>query len=357
MQSKTELTITRPDDWHLHLRDGEMLRAVLPFSAQLFGRAMIMPNLKPPVRTIREAQAYRKRILDCLPSDHGFVPLMTLYLTETTQPAEIQLGLTEGLLAAVKFYPAGATTHSEHGVRQLKAVYPVFEVLQETGLPLSVHGEVSDPEVDIFDREAVFIERVLEPLRRDFPELKVVLEHVTSQQGVEYVRSVTKGLAATITPQHLLINRNNLFAGGFNPHLYCLPVAKREEDRQALQEAAVSGDSCFFFGSDSAPHLIADKEKQGAAAGVFSSPYAVCFIAQVFEAESALDNLEAFLSLNGSRFYGLPPNQNTITLRKSSTPVETTESVAVGQDRIIFFAAGLELYWQVIGGMRPDRDR
>ena len=256
MQQRTELQIVRPDDWHLHLRDGAMMRTVLPCSSEVFGRALIMPNLKPPVRSVQEAADYRAQILDCLPKGHSFQALMTLYLTDSTSKAEIRKGKQNGLIAAVKLYPLGATTNSEAGVSDLRRIYPVLEVLEDIGLPLSVHGEVSDPDVDIFDREAVFIERVLEPLRRDFPELKVVLEHVSSRIGVEYVLSAGRGLAATITPHHLLVTRSQLFAGGLNPHLYCLPVAKRETDRQAVRRAAVSGDPRFFFGSDSAPHRV-----------------------------------------------------------------------------------------------------
>ena len=286
-----ELTIKRPDDWHLHLRDGDMMRAVLPFTAHLYGRAMIMPNLQPPVRTIKDAEAYRQRILDCLPPGHGFQPLMTLYLTDETPPAEIRLGKDKRLLTAVKLYPVGATTHSEHGVTNIKKVNGALEVMQELNVPLSIHGEVNDPAVDIFDRESAFIDRELKPLRRDFPELKIVMEHVTSKTGVDYVLSAERGLAATITPHHLVINRNSIFAGGLNPHMYCLPVAKRETDRSAIRKAAVSGDSRFFFGSDSAPHRLKDKEKAGGAAGVFNMPTALLYIIQVFEAEASLDSL------------------------------------------------------------------
>ncbi len=344
--------IKRPDDWHLHLRDGDMMQAVLPFTAELYGRAIIMPNLKPPVTTVKAAAAYRQRILDCLPSDCGFQPLMTLYLTDETLPAEIRFGKSEGILTAVKLYPAGATTHSEQGVTSLKKVYRILEVMQELDIPLSVHGEVIDPDVDIFEREAVFIDRELQPLRHDFPELKIILEHVSSKTGVDYVRSADQYLGATITPHHLLINRSSIFAGGLNPHLYCLPVVKQESDRVAICEAAVSGDPRFFFGSDSAPHRVTDKEKTGGAAGIFNSPTALPCIAQLFEVKDALDNLEAFMSLNGSRFYGLPPNSDQILLKKADSPFSVPEFIEVGTNRVNVFQSHVPPSWQVVEGLR-----
>lgn len=347
-----ELMIKRPDDWHLHLRDGEMLRAVLPFTAELYGRAVIMPNLRPPVKTAEEAESYRQRILACLPPGHAFQPLMTLYLTDETPPSEIRDAKAGGLLAAVKLYPVGATTHSEHGVTDIKKTYRALEVMQELNVPLSIHGETSDPEVDIFDREAVFIDRELEPLRKAFPELKIILEHVTSRTGVDYVLSAGSGLGATITPHHLLLDRNRIFAGGLNPHMYCLPVAKRKADRLAVRRAAVSGDPRFFFGSDSAPHRVIDKEKAGGAAGIFNLPIAISCIAQVFEAEGALDSLEAFMSLNGARFYGLPTNPDTIMLEKSAFPISPAEHVSVGEDLVKVFLSPEPLYWQVVEGLR-----
>lgn len=347
-----EITIKRPDDWHLHLREGEMMRAVLPFTAELYCRAIIMPNLRPPLRTVQDLKAYRRRILDCLPADHGFQPLMTLYLTDETPPKEIRLGKNEGLLAAVKLYPVGATTHSEHGVTDLKKVYPALEVMQELGIPLSIHGEVSDPEVDIFDRESVFIDRELDPLRKDFPELKIVFEHVTTKTGVDFVLSAEQGLGATITPHHLLINRNSLFSGGLDPYMYCLPVAKRETDRVAIRKAAASGDPRFFFGSDSAPHPMAAKEKAGGAAGIFNIPTALPYIVQVFEAEGAIDNLEAFMSLNGARFYGLPPNPDTITLKKAESRISVTEFIPVGTAMVNVFKLPEPVFWYVAKGLR-----
>jgi dihydroorotase len=277
---------------------------------------------------------------------------MTLYLTDETAPAEIRLGKSEGILTAVKLYPAGATTHSEHGVTSLKKIYRVLEVMQECNLPLSVHGEVVDPNVDVFEREAVFIDRELAPLRQDFPELKIILEHVSSKTGVDYVRSADQFLGATITPHHLLINRSSLFAGGLNPHMYCLPVAKRESDREAVCMAAVSGDPRFFFGSDSAPHRVTDKEKAGGAAGIFNSPTALPYIAQLFEAKGALNNLEAFMSLNGARFYRLPPNPDQILLKKADSPVSIPEFIEVGSDKVNVFRSHEPPYWQVVGGLR-----
>ena len=347
-----ELTIKRPDDWHLHLRDGDIMRTVLPYTAELYGRAIIMPNLQPPVRTVQDLKAYRQRVLDCLPVGHGFQPLMTLYLTDDTAPAEIRLAKNEGLLAAVKLYPVGATTHSEHGVTRIRKVYRIFEVMQELDIPLSIHGESIDPDVDIFEREAVFIDRELDPLRKDFPELRIVLEHVTSETGVDYVLSAECGLGATITPHHLLINRNDIFTGGLNPHMFCLPVAKREADRLAIRKTAVSGDPRFFFGSDSAPHRLIDKEKTGAAAGVFNMPTALSSIVQVFEEEASLDNLEAFLSLNGARFYGLPPNPDTITLSKAAAAIPTADTIPVGENKVKVFQTREPLFWQVAKGLR-----
>jgi len=357
MKPRNELIIKRPDDWHLHLRDEDMMRAVLPYTVELYGRAIIMPNLRPPVRTVQDLEAYRQRILDALCPGHGFQPLMTLYLTDETPPAEIRLAKNKDLLAAVKLYPVGVTTHSEHGVTAIKKVYRVLEVMQELNMPLSIHGEVNDPSVDIFDREAAFIDRELDPLRKDFPELKIVMEHVTSRTGVDYVRSAEKGLGATVTPHHLLINRNNIFAGGLNPHMFCLPVAKREADRLAIRKAAVSGDSRFFFGSDSAPHRRIDKEKAGGAAGVFNMPTALSSIVQVFEEEASFDNLEAFLSLNGARFYGLPPNPDTITLRKTASAIPTAETIPVGEDTVKVFQTREPLFWKVVEGLRRTTDQ
>jgi len=355
MKPKNELVIRRPDDWHLHLRDGAMLQAVLPFSAELYGHAIIMPNLRPPVRTTEDARNYRQRILDCLPPGHGFQPLMTLYLTDETPPAEVQRAHSEGLLAGLKLYPVGATTNSEQGVTDIKKTYAVLEVMQQLDIPLLIHGEISDPTVDIFDREAVFIDRELDPLRRDLPELRIVMEHVSSKIGVEYVLAAEMNLGATVTPHHLLINRNSIFAGGLNPHMYCLPVVKQEADRLAVRRAAVSGDPRFFFGSDSAPHRLVDKEKAGGAAGVFNMATALPSIVQVFDTEGSMETLEAFMSLNGARFYGLPPNPDTIKLEKMEFPVFSAEYIKVGEESVKVFQAGEPLYWQVVEGLRQTK--
>jgi dihydroorotase len=352
-----ELTIKRPDDWHLHLRDGDIMRAVLPYTAEVFGRAIIMPNLQPPVKTVQDLKLYRQRILDCLPAGHDFQPLMTLYLTDETSTEEIRQARNLGLLAAVKLYPVGATTHSEHGVTSLKKVNRVLEVMQELGIPLSIHGESADPNVDIFERESVFIDHELIPLRKDFPELRIILEHVTSKNGVEYVLSADSKLGATITPHHLLINRNDIFIGGLNPHMYCLPVAKREADRLAIRKAAVSGDPHFFFGSDSAPHRLNDKEKAGGAAGLFNTPTALSSIVKVFEEEASLDNLEAFLSLNGARFYGLPPNPETIALNKAAAAITIAATIHVGEDAVKVFHSREPLFWKVTKGLRPTKGK
>ena len=347
-----ELTILRPDDWHLHLRDGDMLRAVLPHTADLFGRAIIMPNLVPPVRTAEDAVAYRGRILECLPAGHPFEPLMTAYLTDDTDAADLERGFADGVLTAVKLYPAGATTNSDSGVTSMARVGKVFETMARIGMPLLVHGEVTDPDVDIFDREAVFIDRVLDPVRRDFPALRVVLEHVTTETAVDYVMSAPDGLAATITPHHLVINRNAIFKGGINPHMYCLPIAKRERHRLALRKAATSGDARFFLGTDSAPHPSRDKETACGCAGIFNAPTAIPHVVQVFEEEGALDRLEAFTSVNGPRFYGLAENSDHIVVRKIVPSAETPASVTVGADQVRIFMSEQPPTWAVVAGAR-----
>jgi len=354
MTAASDLEILRPDDWHLHLRDGAMLQAVLRFTAEVFGRAIVMPNLVPPVRTADEATAYRSRILDCLPNGHPFVPLMTCYLTDAGRPEDIREGHARGLFTAAKLYPAGATTNSDNGVTDVARIAGVLAAMEAVGMPLLVHGEVTDPEVDVFDREEVFIDRVLDPLRRRFPALPVVLEHATSKVAVDYVLATEHGLAATITPHHLMINRNALFAGGLRPHAYCLPVAKREGDRLALRHAAVSGDVRFFLGTDSAPHPARLKEADCGCAGIFNAPTALESIAQVFDEERALDKLEAFVSLNGPQFYSLPPNDDRIVLRRTSEPVVTDTAVAVeGGDVVQVFTADRGLNWSIVDGRRP----
>ncbi|WP_321499714.1 dihydroorotase [Breoghania sp.] len=343
-----QIEIIRPDDWHLHLRDGDMLKAVLPISAGLFARAIIMPNLVPPVRTLDDMRAYRSRIEAALPEGSAFKPLMTLYLTETTDPAEITKGAETGVLTALKLYPAGATTNSDAGVKDFTRITKVLEAMQEASVPLLVHGEVNDPDVDIFDREAVFIERVLEPLRRDFPGLRVVMEHITTQDGASYVSEANENLAATITPQHLIINRTDIFRGGIRPHFYCLPIAKRENHRQALRKAATSGNPKFFLGTDSAPHPVNAKESACGCAGIFNAPVTLPYLAQVFDEEGALDKLEAFTSLNGPAFYRLPVNEDRITLTRTAPDPSIFACVGAGTGgNVVVFRADKPLNWSV----------
>lgn len=344
------LTIARPDDWHLHLRDGEMLSAVCPESARHFARAIIMPNLVPPVVTGAQAAAYRERILAARPQGSPFTPLMTLYLTEETDPADVVQAHAEGIVTAVKLYPAGATTNSASGVRDFDRVRPVLEAMAEAGIPLCVHGEVTDPEIDIFDREAVFIDRVLDPIRRATPGLKVVMEHITTSNGVDYVRANDTDLGATITTHHLIINRNHLLVGGIRPHYYCLPVAKREEHRLALRSAATSGDPRFFLGTDSAPHVDAAKETGCGCAGCFTATNTLPLLAHVFEEEGALDRLEAFTSRNGPGFYGLPVNDATLTLTRSDSPTAFPAKIDTGDGPVTVFDPGFDVFWQVADG-------
>jgi dihydroorotase len=339
------ITLRRPDDWHVHFRDGAMLRAVLPLTARQFARAIVMPNLVPPV-TDTAARAYRERILAALPEGADFAPLMTCYLTDTTDPAEVARGHAEGVFTAVKLYPAHATTHSAHGVTDIDGVMPVFERMAAIGMPLLIHGEVTDPEVDIFDREAVFIERVLDPLCRRLPELRIVLEHVTTEEAVGYVEGGGANLAATITAHHLIINRNAIFQGGIRPHLYCLPIAKREKHRRALRHAATSGHPAFFLGTDSAPHAVPTKETACGCAGVFTAASALELYAEVFDEEGALDHLEAFASLNGPAFYRLPANERYITLRREAWTVP--ERIGEGELAVAPFRAGERLRWRLV---------
>ncbi|MEL0098494.1 MAG: dihydroorotase [Opitutae bacterium] len=342
-----ELTIQRPDDWHLHLRDGAMLSAVIGDTAQHFGRAIIMPNLVPPVVTMADAAAYRARIVACLDEADDFTPLLTLYLTETTNAADVAAAKSAGLIHALKLYPAGATTNSASGVRNLDCVMPVLEKMAEIGLPLCVHGEVTTPEVDIFDREAVFIDTVLDPLRHKLQDLRVVMEHVTTKDGIDYVRNGGNNIAATITTHHLFINRNHILAGGIRPHYYCLPVAKRETHRLALVEAAVSGNASFFLGTDSAPHLDVAKLSACGCAGIYTAPNTMSCLAHVFEAENALDRLEAFVSLNGPAFYRLPVNEQKMTLFKQDQPVVFPATRETPEGPLTIFDCGVPLYWAV----------
>ena len=341
------LTIRRPDDMHLHLRDGAMLEAVLPESARHFARAIIMPNLVPPVVTGAEAAAYRDRIIAALPAGMVFEPLMTLYLTEATDPADVAAAHASGLVKAVKLYPAGATTNSSSGVRDFDKVRRVLEKMAEIGLPLCVHGEVTDPSVDIFDREAVFIDRVLDPVRRATPGLRVVMEHITTEEGVAYASTGGADLAATITTHHLVINRNHILVGGIRPHYYCLPIAKREQHRLALRKAATSGNPRFFLGTDSAPHADHLKEHACGCAGCFTATNTMSILAQVFEEEGALDRLEAFTSRNGAAFYRLPLSERTITLRKGDGVAYPTK-INTGVGPVTVFDPGFALNWHVV---------
>ncbi len=338
------LTLTRPDDWHLHLRDGAAMAAVLPATAAQFARAIVMPNLRPPVTTAAMALAYRERILGALPAGSDFTPLMTLYLTDKLPPEEITRAQAAGVVAA-KLYPAGATTNSDAGVTDIRKTYRTLEAMQREGLLLLVHGEVTDAEIDVFDREAVFIERVMTPLRRDFPELKVVFEHITTKEAAQYVAASDRFTAATVTAHHLLYNRNAIFKGGLRPHYYCLPVLKREVHRQALVAAATSGSAKFFLGTDSAPHAAALKENSVCGAGCYTAPAALELYAEAFEMAGALDRLEGFASLHGPDFYGLPRNRGTVTLRRQ--PWELPETVPFGDTVLKPLRGGETLNWKL----------
>ena len=341
----TTLTIRRPDDWHVHLRDGAALAAVATFTAQRFGRAIVMPNLKSPVTTTAAAQAYRQRILAALPVDCRFEPLMTLYLTDATTPAEIERAKASGIVHGVKLYPAGATTHSDSGVTNLGALSAVLEYMQRVGMVLQVHGEVTDAAVDVFDREARFIDQILAPLVERFPTLKVVFEHITTARAAEFVLAARAGVAATITPQHLLHNRNALFQGGIRPHFYCLPVLKRESDREALMRAATSGNAKFFLGTDSAPHERATKESACGCAGMFTAHAAIELYAEAFDSIGKLECLESFASIFGSNFYDLPPHQSTLTLINNPWQVPAIYPFADGS--LIPYRAGESVGWRI----------
>ncbi|WP_395335998.1 dihydroorotase [Novosphingobium sp. BL-8H] len=341
-----QITIRRPDDWHVHLRDGAMLKAVAGHTARQFARAIVMPNLTPPVTTVAAAEAYRQRILDALSEGSDFTPLMTCYLTDGADPAEIERGFEQGVFAACKLYPAHATTNSAHGVTDIRKMTQVLETMQRIGMPLLVHGEVTSRDVDIFDREAVFIDRILTPLVKDMPELKIVLEHITTAEAAEFVAASGPKIAATITPQHLIINRNAMFDGGIRPHAYCLPVAKREQHRLAVRKAAVSGSPKFFLGTDSAPHEIHRKESACGCAGIFNAPFALESYAQVFEDEGVLDRLEGFASEHGPNFYGLPLNEGTVTLKREEVTVP--ETMGEADIRLVPYHAGETLRWRFV---------
>ena len=340
MASQT-LTIRKPDDWHVHLRDGEMLQRVASYTARQFARAIVMPNLAPPVTSVEAARDYRKRILEA--TAPGFTPLMTCYLTDQASADEIQRGFDEGVWVAAKLYPAGATTNSASGVTDIRNIYPALTRMEKIGMVLCVHGEVTDPDVDVFDREAVFIDRILEPLVRDFPDLKIVLEHITTREAADYVRDAGRNVAATITPQHLMLNRNALFAGGLRPHAYCLPVVKREQHRLAVRAAATSGSRKFFLGTDSAPHAKHAKESGCGCAGIFNAPFALEAYATVFDEDGALDRLEAFASENGANFYGLPLNEGRVSLER--TEVTVPDQVA---GDVVPFLAGHTIGWRFV---------
>ncbi|AHG22225.1 dihydroorotase [Chania multitudinisentens RB-25] len=339
------LKIRRPDDWHIHLRDDDMLKTVLPYTSQVFGRAIVMPNLVPPITTIAAAISYRERILAAIPAGHKFTPLMTCYLTDSLAAAELVNGFKQGVFTAAKLYPANATTNSSHGVSDIKGIYPLLEQMQKIGMPLLIHGEVTDAAIDIFDREARFIEQVMEPIRQQFPELKIVFEHITTKEAAQYVQEANHFLGATITPQHLMFNRNHMLVGGIRPHLFCLPILKRNIHQEALRKAVASGSERFFLGTDSAPHAKHRKEASCGCAGVFNAPSAMPAYATVFEQLGALEHLEAFCSLNGPRFYGLPINDDFIELQR--LPVVQPEDIVLGHESLVPFLAGESTHWSV----------
>jgi dihydroorotase len=347
MNTMKTLTLTRPDDWHLHLRDDALMASVLPDTARQFARAIVMPNLRPPVTTTAQAVAYRERILKALPAGMKFEPLMTLYLTDITSADEIRKAKQSGVVHAVKLYPAGATTNSDAGVTDLRKTYSALEEMQRYGMPLLVHGEVTSADIDIFDREAVFIERVMQPLLKDLPGLRVVFEHITTKDAAQFVASAADNIAATLTPQHLLYNRNAMLVGGIRPHFYCLPILKRETHREALVKAATSGSKKFFLGTDSAPHAQHTKENACGCAGCYTAHSAIELYAEAFEAAGALDKLEAFASFYGADYYGLPRNTDKVTLRKEEW--EIPASVGFGEYRLVPLRAGEKMKWKLIG--------
>ncbi len=345
MTTPQVLTIRRPDDWHLHLRDGDMLRAVVPYTSAVYRRAIVMPNLVPPVTTVEAAIAYRQRILDAVPDDHQFEPLMTCYLTDNLDPNELEKGFVQGVFTAAKLYPANATTNSSHGVSSIDAINPVLARMEKIGMPLLVHGEVTHADIDIFDREARFIETVMEPLRQRFPALRVVFEHITTKEAAQYVRDGNSLLAATITPQHLMFNRNDMLVGGVRPHFYCLPILKRNVHQVALRELVASGCDRVFLGTDSAPHGKHRKEASCGCAGCFNAPSALAIYATVFEEMNAMQHFEAFCSLNGPRFYGLPENEDQLTLVRREEVMP--EEISLESDTLVPFLAGEVLNWSI----------
>ena len=341
------LEIIRPDDWHVHFRDNEILKAVVPETTKQFSRAIIMPNLIPPILTGKDASKYKKRIEEAVPNEDDFHPLMTLYLTENTNKDEISKSYQEGLVFAAKLYPAGATTNSESGVKDIKKIMPLLQIMSDIGMPLLIHGEVTNDEIDIFDREKVFIDDILDFICNELPDLKITLEHITTKEATLYVKEGNKNLCATITPHHLALNRNAIFVGGIKPHLYCLPILKREEHRKALVKVATSGDKKFFLGSDTAPHLISQKESPCGCAGVFNSTYCLSILAQIFDNERSITNLESFVSINGARHYNLKTNKEKIKLFKSAEPIIFKKVLRAEDQNIVIFNPGFPIFWNV----------
>ncbi|HET7678560.1 MAG TPA: dihydroorotase [Xanthobacteraceae bacterium] len=342
------ITIRKPDDWHLHVRDGAMLKAVLPYTAKHFGRAILMPNLVPPVRTTQDAIAYRERVLAALPKGSTFQPLMTCYLTDDTDPDDVEYGFKEGVFTGVKLYPAHATTNSAAGVTNFAKIRRVLERMQKIDMPFLIHGEEVDPEIDVFDREAVFIERRLQKWTREFPGLRIILEHLSSKDGADFVRSASPQVGGTITPYHMELNRTDWLGAGLKPYMYCMPVIKTEKDRQALRKAATSGEACFFLGTDSAPHPVAKKLAVNGIPGLFNSPVAIETYAKIFDEEGALHNLEAFASLNGPKHYRLPPNEATITLERSPWTAPEEVKVDGPDERALIYRGGETIEWRVV---------
>ena len=341
------IEITKPDDWHVHFRDGEILKAVVPETTRHFKRAIVMPNLIPPILTGSDALEYKQKIKEAVPNSDKFIPLMTLYLTERTNKADLKKAYKEELVFAAKLYPAGATTNSDSGVKNIKNIMPLLETMSLIGMPLLIHGEVTNKDIDIFDREKVFIDTILDFLCKELPELKITMEHITTREATLYINESNKNISATITPHHLALNRNAIFVGGINPHYYCLPILKREVHRKALLRAAISGDSNFFLGTDTAPHLIQTKESSCGCAGVFNSTYSLAILAEIFDNQNSLEKLESFVSLNGPKHYNLKPNQDKIKLVKSNEPIELKSSLKYNNNEIVIFRPDFPIFWNV----------
>lgn len=344
-QITTTIKIRRPDDWHVHFRDDDILKLVVPYTSRFFGRAIVMPNLVPPITDIDQAKSYRERILDATPAEHSFTPLMTCYLTDSTDAQIVEEGFNQGIFTACKLYPANATTNSKYGVSKIANIYPVFAKMEKIGMPLLVHGEVTNSDIDIFDREAYFIDQTMEPIRKNFPSLKIVFEHITTKEAVQYILAGNEKLAATITPQHLMFNRNHMLVGGIKPHLYCLPVLKRNIHQKALREAITIGCQRFFLGTDTAPHTQNRKESACGCAGVFNAPTALAAYATVFDEMNAMENFEAFCSLNGAKFYGLPVNEGFIELKRKKVIIP--DKISQGKNHLIPFLANEDANWEI----------